>query len=537
MALFGNPFDALQDSWRDIKGSFSKHNYGDPVAHIGRNLVPEFQMSKFAGDKIFGDSKIGNLLNKASNFYGEDQVNKNISGDILDRYHINFKKPGTAIGILASGYGVGAGLGGGSTAIPSGPSTAELMAAGPAGGSGAGAGAAGGSVGFDWQSALKYGSALGGGGQSGEQPPAAYQREMSAIQPSQGEPNWNALLAQPQQQPQQSAQPAPATTWSDRLMSNLNSPQAQLALRILANNRGGASFGNVIGQSGVEQSQANAQAQQAQLQQRVAEAQLKRLEQPDTHQQNVPASVAEFQFAKQNGFKGSFEDWVTAGGQTSRPSSVQEWEFFQKLPKDQQKLYLEMKRNPNMSVQTIAGVPNVVAPSNLGTSVVPLSTEQKELDARNRAAAAQSSGSTTGTATATARMELPQAIATAEQGVQNINDLLAAEGFPRIFGLQGSLPIIPGSKRADAKALLEQVQGQVFLQAYESLKGSGQITEIEGEKAEKAKARLQKAQSYTAAEKALKELRDIVMKGVERARKKAGVSPEGGNVVDYKDLP
>lgn len=90
---------------------------------------------------------------------------------------------------------------------------------------------------------------------------------------------------------------------------------------------------------------------------------------------NAPNSVREFQFAKQNGYGGTFQDWVTAGGQSSRPSSVQEWDFYNSLPQSAKLQYLEMKRNPNMQVKEVNQVPTVVAPSVVGgTTQTPLST-------------------------------------------------------------------------------------------------------------------------------------------------------------------
>jgi hypothetical protein len=79
-----------------------------------------------------------------------------------------------------------------------------------------------------------------------------------------------------------------------------------------------------------------------------------------------PASVQEYEYAKQNGFQGSFQDWIVAGGQTSRPSSVQEWEFYHSLPDEKKPLYLEMKRNPNFTVKDVGQVPTSIQQSIVG---------------------------------------------------------------------------------------------------------------------------------------------------------------------------
>jgi hypothetical protein len=112
----------------------------------------------------------------------------------------------------------------------------------------------------------------------------------------------------------------------------------------------------------------------------------------------------------------------------------------------------------------------------------------------------------------------------AQQASQAIEGLLNSEGAPRIFGLQGAFPIVPGTKRADAKAYLDQVKGKTFLEAYNTLKGGGQITEVEGAKAEAAIARLNKAQSWESAQSALKDLKGVIDQGLARARQKAGAT-------------
>lgn len=86
-----------------------------------------------------------------------------------------------------------------------------------------------------------------------------------------------------------------------------------------------------------------------------------------------PNSVQEYEYARKNGFAGSFQDWIAAGGQSSRPSAVQEWEFYNKLPSEMQPRYLEMKRNPNFVVKDVNQVPTVIHPTARGTTTTALS--------------------------------------------------------------------------------------------------------------------------------------------------------------------
>lgn len=73
-----------------------------------------------------------------------------------------------------------------------------------------------------------------------------------------------------------------------------------------------------------------------------------------------------------------------------------------------------------------------------------------------------------------------------------------------------------------AQPIIDQLRGQAFLQAFEGLKGGGAITEIEGQKAEQAIARLSQTQYESDFAQALKELRDIMAVGMERARQQRG---------------
>jgi len=80
----------------------------------------------------------------------------------------------------------------------------------------------------------------------------------------------------------------------------------------------------------------------------------------------------------------------------------------------------------------------------------------------------------------------------------------------------------PGTDATNFKVILDQLKGKAFLQAFQSLKGGGQITEVEGKKATDAMARLNTAQSDEAFKEALVELKDIAMRAKQRAIEKAG---------------
>jgi hypothetical protein len=106
----------------------------------------------------------------------------------------------------------------------------------------------------------------------------------------------------------------------------------------------------------------------------------------------------------------------------------------------------------------------------------------------------------------------------ADQGIGVIDKLLASPGLGAITGLSSKLPIFPGTNQAQADALAKQLEGQAFLQAFQSLKGGGAITEKEGEKATAAMARLQRTQSTKDYKDALGELRGILQTAKDRTQ-------------------
>ncbi len=90
-----------------------------------------------------------------------------------------------------------------------------------------------------------------------------------------------------------------------------------------------------------------------------------------------PASVAEYEFARRNGFTGTFEEWQTKARAQAAPADVQSYEYFSKLSPEQQQQYLKLKRNvgSDFAIETVNGVPTVVyKPAAGGNSSIPLTT-------------------------------------------------------------------------------------------------------------------------------------------------------------------
>ncbi len=124
-----------------------------------------------------------------------------------------------------------------------------------------------------------------------------------------------------------------------------------------------------------------------------------------------------------------------------------------------------------------------------------------------------------------ARLDAPKAIAQGEETIRLVDDLLKAPGMKQAVGASRMLGIqkIPGTPAKDFDVRLDQLKGQQFLQAFESLKGGGAITEIEGKKATDAIARMDAAGSEAEFTKAAREFQSVIRQGVARAKNAQGV--------------
>ena len=136
-----------------------------------------------------------------------------------------------------------------------------------------------------------------------------------------------------------------------------------------------------------------------------------------------------------------------------------------------------------------------------------------------------------GKKTGEAKFDLPRAEANAERVLKTIDDTVGDPALQSVTGpIAGRLPALFG-KQARGVARIEQLKGGAFLTAYQELKGGGQITEAEGQKAEAAFARLNRVQDYEDHIAALRDLRAIIDGGLTRARKQAGLSTTDANPV------
>ena len=220
----------------------------------------------------------------------------------------------------------------------------------------------------------------------------------------------------------------------------------------------------------------------------------------------------------------------------AQPASIQEWLHYSSLPEDKKAEYLRMKRADK--ILNVGPEFRAVSPTNPAqtTPVAPIGlspTDQPDY-VRNRAVA-QRAGAVTGENIAKAEFDLPKVEDAANELLRLTTDLLNHPGKRYAVGMPSLAPEVPGTPQAGFITRWKQIGGKQFMQAYETLKGGGQITEIEGKKATDAMARMSRAQSIEEFDQGVREFQDVVRRGLERAQARAG---RGGQpkTVNFNDL-
>lgn len=165
-----------------------------------------------------------------------------------------------------------------------------------------------------------------------------------------------------------------------------------------------------------------------------------------------------------------------------------------------------------------AGPAIALPPAGGGLKVALSPEEEVALAAKKTAATTRAELDEKATPTA---QDKQKTVAKGSLMLRQIDEALDAPGMKAgtgwtgaVLGIGGGLP---ASETRDFINRVEQLKGQTFLQAFETLKGGGAITEKEGEKAQAALARLDRLQDPKDFERAVLDLREVVEAGVRRA--------------------
>lgn len=179
-------------------------------------------------------------------------------------------------------------------------------------------------------------------------------------------------------------------------------------------------------------------------------------------------------------------------GQDRLPADLQTWEMFRGMTPEEQQQFIALKTG------RVAG------------------------DDEVERAEALTAARTRGKLQAEAAQRLPEAEQAAATTLQYIDAVLADPNLPNVTGWQSRLPTVT-SESADTESRIAQLGGRAFLAAFERLRGAGQISEQEGQRAMEALARLTNMrQSDAGYVQALHDFRREVLDLLEVARRKAG---------------
>jgi hypothetical protein len=224
-----------------------------------------------------------------------------------------------------------------------------------------------------------------------------------------------------------------------------------------------------------------------------------------------------------------------------------------RISASQQQTNLTNIRGQDISAQT----------TRRGQDLVDLRTREGQAmqynpDLQAKIAEAKASGEFMGKNKAAAAAALPGALEAASEGIRLIDEMVGqAEvrdksgkvitkgtaphpGFSSYVGAS-VLPgqrFLEGSDTASFEVRQKQIEGKAFLEAFQTLKGGGAITEKEGEKGTAAIMRMNKASSEKEYVAAARELQGILRTGMDRARTKAGApAPSGGGATPPSPPP
>lgn len=135
-------------------------------------------------------------------------------------------------------------------------------------------------------------------------------------------------------------------------------------------------------------------------------------------------------------------------------------------------------------------------------------------------------GAAAGKDRADATIDLPKIESSSAKVIGLVNELLTHKGKSSALGASSYLPSIRGTERAGFDNRLKQIQGDAFLKAFESLKGGGAITEMEGQKATQALNRMNETVNEEEFDSAAKDFISEVNRFKDIAAQRAGMKTE-----------
>ncbi len=241
--------------------------------------------------------------------------------------------------------------------------------------------------------------------------------------------------------------------------------------------------------------------------------------------------IKEYEYAVQNGFKGSIQDWMV-----SRRSTQGEYNkvpIFGTGPDGKPVMLQTGSRGDAVATKLPDGI-SVNAQKLIEMDggdrtllLDPITRQVVREVPKNLAEAGRQKA--VGTAQGEAQVSLPTVESNANQLIDYVDSVANDKNLDKMLGYGGYLPnVSTGARTLQTK--INQLNNNAFLMAFERLKGGGAITEVEGRTATEAMTRLREmVQSGQDYREALRDFRGEVTRLLEVAKRKAGVGGPSGN--------
>jgi hypothetical protein len=259
--------------------------------------------------------------------------------------------------------------------------------------------------------------------------------------------------------------PAAQPGFMSKIQSALGGPQGMMNMGASLLAGSGPSpvrqnFGSILGQSLLQNQQFQQQSSDSELKKALLMSQIERNKRGTTVK--TPSKVQEYEYAKQNGFKGSFQEWMRVGSaQPSNPASIEEYEYFNKLDPQAQKQFLSLQRSPVVpQIAMVNGVPTLVDRTG-NTAPNPLSSQESELEAARRMAETKASATAEGKITGARAGKAPTAYAAYQAGIGSLEKAMSGTSTGPVAG---RIPAVTAGQQIaeGAEATMAPILKQLF---------------------------------------------------------------------------
>lgn len=178
------------------------------------------------------------------------------------------------------------------------------------------------------------------------------------------------------------------------------------------------------------------------------------------------------------------------------------------------------------------GIPIAVSNTSQGPQATSTLTPGQVVAQETSAAVGEVAGDEV-KADAQAVYDAPTAVQQFQRNIAEVEYIIAgADSFTGANDMNLITKLQPGTDHYDFVAAVDKVKGNVFLEAFQGLKGGGPITDTEGKAATQARAQLDTGQSPKQFKAQAEAYRDILLKGLDKALRDASRDIENMDVFE-----